>query len=497
MNANSTNEKLFFQHLVKTKNFIPKSYIFKNNDIKVIYEYIQEYYNEYKIIPDPSIINFDDKKILKLLFDYSVYDNTSIEYILDNINKHIKEANAERKLLELIDLKREGNYDKLFSELSDKFEDIKEDFSYENKTTEQISKFNKMLSSAKIDEVNKYLDNKLDLNVKYKVNKYLLYPILKENQLAMFFGSTGDGKTVLAVEFANIIAKGKCDWNNWYCECPSQNVCYIDFELGSSSFSGRYKNGKFSPNLHIINVNVNEYNNYIGWSNNQSVRIDRAINYIVKKSEDTNSKIIFVDNFSNIADQVEQAKEADRFISDLYGRMKTLGLTIVFLGHTPKIPKEAKLSINQLKGSSSLSKTFESIVGFKRSEYKNISYVKQLKHRDLDLIFDDENVGKFEFNKDGKFGFEMNFIGTDDENDMLNKNYKNNSQNASKYSNEIICDVLFDKNNNKNNTWEALSIKYNIPIRSIKKFKEDYELNKNDLKEYYKEYVNRQDNKLF
>ena len=75
-------------------------------------------------------------------------------------------------------------------------------------------------------------------------------------------------------------------------------------------------------------------------------------------------KILFIDNLSNIADQVEQASEADRFISDLYGRMKALDLTIMFLGHTPKIPKNSELTLNQLKGSSSLTKTFETIIGF-------------------------------------------------------------------------------------------------------------------------------------
>lgn len=70
----------------------------------------------------------------------------------------------------------------------------------------------------------------------------------------------------------------------------------------------------------IHNVNVNQYNNYIGWNNTQSQRIDRAIDFIEEMANISKSKIIFIDNLSNIADQVEQAKEADRFISDLYGR---------------------------------------------------------------------------------------------------------------------------------------------------------------------------------
>lgn len=494
------NQKQFFRYIIKNKLFDSHpGYIFSQKDIRDIYDYTVEYYKEYNDIPSCDYIyeKFDNpikKSAIENLFDVERLNEVNKDYLIDTLNDHVKKSIAVRNISQLIDDQRNGNWDLVFSRLSEKFTPIIEDFNYDNKTQEEVSKFHKMLSSSEINIVDKYLDQKLDLSKQYKISKYLLYPIFKEGQLCAFYGGTGDGKTVLAVEFANIISKGICDWDGWYCECPPQNVCYIDFELGSSSFAGRYKQGKFSPNLHIINVNVNEYNNFIGWANNQSVRIDRAIQYIEQKAKDTNSKIIFIDNLSNIADQVEQAKEADRFISDLYGRMKTLGLTIVFLGHTPKIPKDAKISLNHFKGSSSLTKTFESIIGFKRSVYKNISYIKQVKHRDLELIYDDESIGKFEFKED-KYGYKMDFIGTDEEDNMLNKNYKDND-NARKYDNEIICDVLYDKYENKMSI-NNLSDKYSIPRKMITDFNKYYEDNKYDLINYYEEYKKRIKNDLF
>lgn len=492
------NQKMFIKYFMENKIFIYEPYIFNNDDIKTIYIANKEYYSQYNDIPTKEYI-YDlttvDKKIINMIYDFDIQTKNK-QYLIDQLNEHVKKSQAQYSVSQIIDDIRNENWDSAYSLLANKFNPIVEDFTYEGKTQEEISKFYKMLAQQDIKECNKYLDKQLNLNEKYIINKYLLYPILKEKQLCMFFGVTGDGKTVLAVEIANCIAKGKCDWNGWYCECGEQNVCYIDFELGSSSFAGRYKNGKFSPNLHIINVNVHEYNNYIGWSNKQDVRIDRAIKYIEQKAKDTNSKIIFIDNLSNIADSVESAKEADRFISDLYGRMKTLGLTIIFLGHTPKIPIEQKIVLNHLKGSSSLTKTFESIIGFKRSAYKNISYIKQLKHRDLDLIYDEDNIAKFEF-EDGKYGFEMNLIGTDEEQNMLIKKGYGDNNNARKYDNQIICDILYDKYELKL-TIPELAVKYSINDRTIKEFNKYYSDNKYDLKNYYEEYKNNKiKNELF
>jgi KaiC/GvpD/RAD55 family RecA-like ATPase len=308
------------------------------------------------------------------------------------------------------------------------------------------------------------------------------------------FGETGEGKSVFGMEIANIIARGYSDWEIFRCDCPPQNVLYIDFELGNSSLAGRYTKDKFHKNLHIITINNNEYNNYVGWDNKQSERLDRAISFIEEAALRFDSKVIFIDNFSNIADQTEQAAEADRFISELYGRMKALDLTIMFLGHTPKKQKDVPITINHMKGSSSLAKTYESIISFKRSLIDdNISYIKQLKHRDLDLIFTDDNVGVFYFDKNGDHGYEINFTGFDEEDNLLKKkNLENNF--AGKYDDDLIIKALYDKKINKL-TWEEISVKYKVPIRTAEGFINKLK-NRIDLTEKFEEYKNNISNNL-
>jgi archaellum biogenesis ATPase FlaH len=495
------NQKLMFKYIIKNNliNQYP-DYLFTEDSIFKTFGYVREYYNQYNSIPtiDNIYIKTDiSKKILEILFDLEQLDNINKDWLVDFLNDYNKKTVANHMISILIDNARNEKWDLLYEDLRIEnyiISNIEEDFKYEGKSQKEIYDYHKKLSMLNIKKVAHNLSDQLNLNEKYKTMKYLLYPLIKEGQLGMFFGATGDGKTVLAVEFANMIAKGKCEWEGWYCETEQQNVCYIDFELGGASFASRYKQGKFSPNLKIHNVNVNQYNNYIGWNNTQSQRIDRAIDFIEEMANISESKIIFIDNLSNIADQVEQAKEADRFISDLYGRMKALGLTIIFLGHTPKINADSKLSINMLKGSSSLTKTFESIVGFKRSIYKNISYIKQLKHRDIDLIYDEDNVGKFEFNTN-KYGYNMDYIGSGSEEDLFEKKYINND-NARKYDNEVICDILYDKYENKL-IIKDIAEKYSLSERTIKEFNKYYNEDRYELKNYYEEYKKRLSGGIF
>lgn len=287
----------------------------------------------------------------------------------------------------------------------------------------ELKEYRNYLKNSETEEVIDDLADDFNPNATYEVNKHLFYPILKEKQLAIIFGVSGEGKSILAVDIANQIATGKSLWSAFKVETEPQNVLYIDFELGASSFQNRYRTSKYSKNLIIKNVNVHNYNTHIGLNSKVSDKIDKAIKFIIELSRKNKSKVIFIDNLSNIADSLQNTRDADRFVSDLYGQMKDLDLTIVFVGHTTKLPKNnIPLHFNQLKGNSSLSKTFESIIGFKRSLIdKNISYLKQTKSRNLNLVFDGDTVPKFKFVDDIEVGWKLDYVGNTDEASLLEK----------------------------------------------------------------------------
>lgn len=408
----------------------------------------------------------------------------------DAVDKNINIQNKQHKY-EQIDLTFKNGYENPIYIKEENLIDVSEVewnevVDDEPLTREELKKYHIALGKAPVHMVIEDSIEIFNFQNKYVEKKYLLYPILKEGQLGILFGVTGEGKSIFMVEIANFIAKGSSDWETFRVDTPPQNIVYIDFELGGESFYSRYKNGKFSDNLKIINVQNNIYNSIIGFNNKQSDRLDRAISYIEDCANKFDSKIIFIDNLSNIADQVEKAAEADRFISDLYARMKAEGLTIFFIGHTPKIALEASITLNQLKGSSSLSKTFESIIGFKRSKEKNISYIKQLKYRQLDCLFDEFNVGKFEFDENDKYGWTMHFIGSDNEIDLLPDNDKGGR--PQKYDNVFKSKVLYDLNILAIPPKEIYT-KYSINRGVMYRFKEDLTINKYNLEKEYKKYV--------
>lgn len=484
--------KLFFNHIVKN-NLIDKyeANFFSVSEISKVYEIIKDYYKKYSDVPNYTIIknailekeyNISESQ-LKMLLETTTYDELpNREWLLEKFNKYKLDKLVRDKLNDYIDKSREGKIEDIAVELGIDIDDseVSGTFDYKNSTLKELQQYREALSTAPVSSILNHTQEVYDPNITYKNVKYLFYPLLKEGQLAILFGKTGDGKSIFAMEMALQIASGKAIWNDFKVETEPQKVLFIDFELGAASIQSRYKPCKFNNNLILLPIKVYDYNMMIGFGKKQEDRINRALEYIEATAKKYNSKVIFIDNLSNIADQVEQASEADRFISDLYGRMKALELTIVFLGHTPKIQENSKLSINQLKGSSSLTKSFESVIGFRRSDNNsNMSYIKQLKYRNLELEFEEDNVGTFIFDVDD-CGWKLDYDGKKTEQSLINIS---ESGRKLKYDKEIKRQVVEAKLIDGKSIDKIAEI-FGIPKTTIWKFIKEYEDDKNGLKEY-------------
>lgn len=504
--ATNLENKLFFHLILENKLIEEYEYdIFSYDDVKKVYGLIKNYYNKYGKMPDTKTIlnenqnqnNPLNEKVINSVLDKKEYENTNIEYLKDKFKEYREKRLLEIKLQSATDLFRQGKYDKLkeiirYDELNYKIDKI----DYKNASKAETERYRNILTNSPVDKLLDVISEDYNPNKTYEEKKYLFYPLLKENQLCILFGATGEGKSVLAIEIANQIANGSTNWSFFRVDTEPQKVLYIDFELGASSFQHRYKKCKLSPNLIIKNIDVGLYNTMIGLDNRSNIKVNKALDFIEALTTKNEAKVIFIDNLSNIADQVEQATEADRFISDLYGRLKALNLTIIFLGHTPKIQDNSKITINQLKGSSSLTKTFESVIGFKRSSInKNISYIKQLKTRQLDYIFDDKNVAMFEFNPNGPCGWSMDYIGKEIELNLNGDGRVNNGR-PEKYSAQFKCQVLYDVIEGGEKINDILE-KYNISKNTFRKWRIEYEKDENNMIYNFNNYKKSLKNDLF
>lgn len=352
--------------------------------------------------------------------------------------------------------------------------------------------YDKIKLDYKIDINDNLLGERFSTNKSYDDIEYLFYPLFRERQLGCIFGKTGQGKSIITLDIANQIASGKTYWEGEFkVDKKPQNVLYIDFELGGEILMKRYKNKDISKNLYIHCVDNFEYNKYIGINNKINVKLENSLNYIEKLSEKYNSKVIFIDNLSNIADQVEQATDAEMFVNELYGRVKHKKITIILIAHTPKIPNNVIIELNHLKGSSTLSKTFGSVIAFNKTKEKNISYIKQVKYRSEECIYDEENVGMFEFNKND---FSLKYIGVDDENNLIEQKKIGR---PTKYDDVIKYDVLYDIEEN-NLSYRKIQDKYSISRGTIMNIKKNYQQNPNFKGEYNSWLQNKIDgNELF
>lgn len=89
----------------------------------------------------------------------------------------------------------------------------------------------------------------------------------------------------------------------------------------------------------------------------------------------------------------------------------------------------------------------------------------------------------------------MDYIGSGSEEDLFEKKYKNNN-NARKYDNEVICDILYDKYENKL-IIKDIAEKYSLSERTIKEFNKYYNEDRYELKNYYEEYKKRLSGGIF
>src|SRR5580765_3916158 len=74
----------------------------------------------------------------------------------------------------------------------------------------------------------------------------------REGELALLFGASGTGKSVLAVQIADAIARGR-PIDGFRMSEKRQKVLYVDLDLSEMQFRVRYNNDgkhyKFSENL--------------------------------------------------------------------------------------------------------------------------------------------------------------------------------------------------------------------------------------------------------
>jgi hypothetical protein len=223
------------------------------------------------------------------------------------------------------------------------------------------------------------------------VPKMLFGEFWFEGELCILFADTNLGKSILAVQIGNSISKGE-QIRGFKLQTSQQPILYFDFELSDKQFENRYSqnfNNHYNFDGNFIRVEINPDavipDNY---------PFEDYLNYSLECSIiETGAKILVIDNLTYLKNETEKAKDALPLMKHLKALKNKYGLSILALAHTPKRDLSKPITRNDLQGSKMLINFCDSSFSIGESNNdKSTRYIKQIKSRNTEIIYDTENV---------------------------------------------------------------------------------------------------------
>ncbi|NQY07741.1 MAG: AAA family ATPase [Flavobacteriaceae bacterium] len=239
-----------------------------------------------------------------------------------------------------------------------------------------------------------------------------------EYELCILFADTNIGKSVLAVQIADSISRGK-SIKGFRFEANKSRVLYLDFELSDKQFEKRCSNNykdhyKFHDDFFRaeINPDMDVPKEFSGLG-------DLICNQIESYVTRFGAKVVIIDNLTYLKDDNEKAKDALKLMKKLKEIIKKLKISILVLAHTPKRDQYKPITKNDLAGSKMLMNFCDSSFAIGNSnDSRNIRYLKQIKQRNTEVKYDYENVVECELKNPRNF-LQFIFVGYGNENNHL------------------------------------------------------------------------------
>ncbi|AMR31727.1 hypothetical protein A0256_09970 [Mucilaginibacter sp. PAMC 26640] len=213
-----------------------------------------------------------------------------------------------------------------------------------------------------------------------------------KNELCILFADTNAGKSILAVQIGDAIARGAAIGDLSVQRQP-EPVLYFDFELSAAQFAKRYssKNGgahRFPPNFYrvVINPNASREGKFATYH-------DYLINSLENIIITTGSRTIILDNITCLRSGTENAAAAIKLMRSLQNIKNLYLASLLVLAHTPKRNPARPITRNDLQGSKMLMNFADSAFAIGESQTSNgLRYLKQIKQRSSGPMYGANNV---------------------------------------------------------------------------------------------------------
>ena len=235
-----------------------------------------------------------------------------------------------------------------------------------------------------------------------------------EGELAVLFSDAGRGKSILGVQIAESIARGRSiNPLPLPMTARAQKVLYFDFESTARQFEMRYSADpaegdkflrspyRFSKNFHRVEPDIprdlpegfKTLEEYFLASIEETIRASRA-------------KVVVIDSIAWLQGPNLTARHTVPLMRELKRLKAALGLSILVLAHNPRRDISRALSISGLQGAGVMCNFADSVFAIGQSRIDSgYRYIKHIKSRSTELTCDETNVLVGEIRK-----WEPNFL---------------------------------------------------------------------------------------
>lgn len=234
----------------------------------------------------------------------------------------------------------------------------------------------------------------------------------------VLFAGSNVGKSILAVQIAAEIAL-------------NERVLYLDLEMSDKQFQLRYTDATTSR-LHSFPEN------FLRAEINVERLLDEDLEQGIIDSIETAAlegvKVFIIDNITFVCMNAEKGESAGEFMKRIIFLKNKYQLTIIAIAHTPKRYTNSPLTQFDLAGSARLINLFDAGIALGCDvRDKRIRYIKQVKVRTGELLYDEDNVAECEMTTEGGwlhleitgYGHERDHLsmphGLDDKEDLIEK----------------------------------------------------------------------------
>ncbi|HEV7644146.1 MAG TPA: AAA family ATPase, partial [Pyrinomonadaceae bacterium] len=257
---------------------------------------------------------------------------------------------------------------------------------------------------------------------KLPVQKALFGDFWLEGELSILFSDTGRGKSTLAVQIAEALARGM-PVAPMESVPEAQKVLYLDFELSEKQFEARYSAADKDGTLHHYRFSSNLLRAQMAPHGDLPPGFETMAEFIrhsfIELVRETGARIVIVDNITFLKGANENAAAAAQLMKALKHLKEYYGLSILVLAHTPKLPFTSPFSLNDMQGSRMLSNFADNVFALGASnQAKDLRYLKHLKPRGTEIRYDASNVILYRIKKADSF-LQFEFEGYGKERDHL------------------------------------------------------------------------------